>query len=116
MAKVTVYDYKHTDEISLLALPNTYVMNIMYSSGSIFGNPFYKEYKLTRAQRIEKFKVYFEDKMINGDAERTRDWMFTIVDLYKNDIDIALVCACAPKPCHGDIIKLWIETMVGGIL
>jgi len=116
MAKVTVYDYKRIDEASLRMNPKVYVMNIMQNSGSLFGNPFYKEYGLTRAQRIEKFKIYFEDKMLNGDAEGTRDWMIAIVDLYKNGVDIALVCACAPKPCHGDVIKLWIETMAGGIL
>jgi len=114
MAKVTVYDYKHINLISLTADPSVYVQNIMQSSGSPLGNPFFRERELTRAQKIGKFKVYFEKKMVE-DAH-VKKLMFALTELYKQGIDIALICACSPKPCHGDVIKLWIETMAGGIL
>jgi len=117
MAKVIVCNYKNVNWWSCFHLfpdPKVYVYNIMYTSGSILGNPFYNERNLTRSQRIEKFRVYFEDRMKND--ERIKDLMFAMVDLYKKGFDIMLVCACSPKPCHGDVIKLWIETMAGGIL
>jgi len=114
MAKVIVCNYKKVNTVNLFSNPKAYVHNIMYTSGSILGNPFYNERNLTRAQRIEKFRIYFEEKM-KGD-ERIKDLISAMVDLYIKGFDIKLVCACSPKPCHGDVIKLWIETMAGGIL
>ena len=114
MAKVTVCNYKKVNTGNLFSNPKAYVYNIMYTSGSILGNHFYNEKNLTRAQLIENFRIYFEEKMKNDG--RVKDLMCAMTDLYKKGIDIKLVCACSPKPCHGDVLKLWIETMAGGIL
>lgn len=62
---------------------------------SIFGNPFVIGKDGDRAAVIEKFRVYFYDRM-EADADFRRQ-----VQALKGE---RLLCYCAPEPCHGDVI------------
>lgn len=72
---------------------------------SVFGNPMKILHESKRERRIA---VEFFDDWVRNDpgfiAQRTRDAIRALPE------DAVLVCWCAPKQCHGDmIIKLWKE-------
>lgn len=67
---------------------------------SIFGNPFAMKTEADRADVIERYHewlkyMYQHDQLIHDEIHR-------LVDMKD---DIILICWCAPKPCHGDVIK-----------
>jgi hypothetical protein len=66
--------------------------------GSIWGNPFHigGSGRRTREQVIEMYRKYL--------WERLRVGYFTL-DMLKALDGKRLACYCAPKQCHGDIIK-----------
>jgi len=63
---------------------------------SIFGNPFKRAGH--REDNIRQYKRYFWDR-INSDA----DFLDAVLSLEGKD----LICWCAPKPCHGNVILAW---------
>lgn len=73
---------------------------------SIFGNPFEIGKDGTRSEVIEKYEVYFCEKLEN-------DLLFKkefdkLVEMSKNGT-LCLSCWCVPQRCHGEIIKKYIE-------
>lgn len=84
---------------SLLGNPYTYISAYHTLAEFIVKN---------RQDAIEKYKTYFLEKMLH-------DWRFrTAIQMlqkrHASGRDIHLVCWCHPLPCHGDIIKEYIET------
>jgi len=69
---------------------------------SIFGNPFPLTKRTTRAAVIVKHRAWFLERA-------SRDLVF-IAALRKLQEATALVCFCAPDPCHADVIAEWVET------
>ena len=80
--------------------------------GSALGNPFTHgplnrskaEFRcLTREDAIESYEKYLRDKI----AEKDKDICNILNRIYKTAIigEAYLVCYCAPKPCHGEVIK-----------
>ena len=67
---------------------------------SIFGNPFKIGPGCTREQCIEKYRVWFQDKLCGelGSAAKVRTLKGKI-----------LGCWCTPLPCHGDIIIKYLK-------
>jgi hypothetical protein len=66
--------------------------DVYIGRGSIWGNPFKIGDDGTRNQVIEKYEAYLHQ---NGNL------MERLHELNGKN----LVCFCAPKPCHGDILK-----------
>ena len=70
---------------------------------SVFGNPV----RLNKEHERSRVVALFEDWIRNDPsfmAQRARDAIRELPE------DAVLVCWCAPKQCHGDvIIKLWKE-------
>jgi hypothetical protein len=63
---------------------------------SKFGNPFVIGKDGTREDVIRKFEVHAREHLMD--------------DIAKLPVVSVLGCWCAPKPCHGDVIrKLWLE-------
>lgn len=84
--------------------------------GSVFGNPYTHikdkptkaEFVVeTREEAIEKYKEYFYDVILKNEAARVK--LNTMRERAKNE-DIYLLCTCAPKSCHCDIIKEYLNT------
>lgn len=71
---------------------------------SPFGNPFPIRGANTRDVVIDKFKVYFLRR-----AKEDRVFMGAL-RLMKKEAT-ALVCFCAPMPCHGDVISRYLDEM-----
>ncbi len=74
-----------------------YEIYIGRGRGSIFGNPFVIGIDGTREEVIEKYRVYFNEKVTN-DINFKKE-----VLKLKNKI---LGCFCAPLKCHGSIAEI----------
>lgn len=82
-------------------------INIM--RGSVLGNPYEIDKNNRREQVVAKYYGWLRDQY----ASRA-DVYNELMDLAKRhnaSEDIVLVCCCAPKLCHGDIIKKAIESI-----
>lgn len=60
-------------------------------------NPFPMQSGYSREECVKLFKDYFISKLLTGDKVITDAFL----NLRKND---SLICYCAPKACHGDVI------------
>lgn len=83
------------------------VVGIDRPSGSVLGNAFHMTRESQRAEVITNFREsLIDDWHAHGpmSAELQR-----IAELVRNGQDVALACWCAPRPCHGDVIKRAIE-------
>ena len=58
-----------------------------------------------RADSLAKFKTHLWRQMQNPESVE----MKSLILLAQTANDIALVCCCAPKPCHGNIVKAAVE-------
>ncbi|HHB0793402.1 TPA: DUF4326 domain-containing protein [Vibrio cholerae] len=73
--------------------------DINIQRGTMWGNP-YKDG--TREENIERFRVYFIEKIKNKII--TRDHLEVLRGM-------RLGCTCYPKQCHGDIIAYVVNTL-----
>lgn len=94
--------------------------DVYIGRGSVLGNPYSSlpahietkaEFRCeTREESISKFNEYIE-KEIKDKNEKICSELNRIWKLAKAG-DINLVCYCAPKSCHGHIIKKIIESVL----
>jgi hypothetical protein len=80
---------------------------------SPLANPFVIGKDGDRKQVIEKYRKWLWEqcKIPQSTAKRELD---RLVEKYKRGESIVLVCWCAPKRCHADIIKRAIEHFAKG--
>ena len=67
---------------------------------SVFHNPFHEGVDGTRAEVIEKFRIYFYELMA------TRPDLVELLETYRGK---RLACWCKPKACHVDVIVEYLE-------
>lgn len=90
--------------------------DIYIGRGSILGNPFThfdlsktkaEFHCATREESINSFEKYIIQKIQNKDSKICSE----LNRIYKRALegDVNLVCFCAPKSCHGDVLKKIIE-------
>ncbi|AFC22386.1 hypothetical protein F353_gp04 [Vibrio phage CP-T1] len=77
---------------------------------SIFGNPHHLHFEKDRTDVISKYETWFIEQI------NTNGLFKTLVEDMVNDVrkgvSINLMCHCAPKPCHGDVIKRYMESLL----
>ena len=76
---------------------------------SILGNPYRIGIDGNRAQVIEKFRARLDELLKDPNHPVTR--RITELALIARSGDLFLICFCAPKSCHGDVIKQAVERM-----
>jgi len=76
--------------------------------GSPLGNPFAMKSEADRDAVCDQYQAWFDHKVKNGD-ERVMDELRRLYRLAKKG-DLVLGCFCAPKRCHGETIKAFLET------
>ena len=95
--------------------PNYYYIG-RSKTGNILGNPYtHLDVEKTiafyqckdRDEAINSYEAYF-DAMYGHNKEFTKT-IDEIYEKYKNGEEVYLGCWCAPKRCHGDIIKQKLE-------
>ena len=67
---------------------------------SILGNPFKIGIDGNRQQVIEKFRVYFHERIAH-------DMLFKAKVLSLKDMIVG--CYCKPEPCHGDVYVEYLD-------
>ena len=86
------------------------------SRDSVLGNPFTHLKGSTRAKKVVKtredairlYSEYFDIAYrSNEDFKLCIDYIY---EKYKSGEDVYLGCYCAPQPCHGDVIKMKLES------
>ena len=76
-------------------------LGVSYRDG-YFGNPFRMKEESDRQKVINKYRLFFEDRI-----KRDPEFKSRIEDLK----DKTLGCFCKPLNCHGDVIKEYLENM-----
>lgn len=76
-------------------------------ANSPFANPYtVKDYG--RELCLKKYAEWLDKKLKDKNSPQ-RVQFDTMINLLREGHDIKLVCFCAPKPCHGDILKNRLE-------
>ena len=73
------------------------------------GNPFYMHNEAERDTVCDQYKEYFNRKITEKTDTMFLDYLRTIYKLALQK-PVALACWCAPKRCHGETIKAFIES------
>lgn len=85
-------------------LSNT--INIEIGRTSVLGNPFFMKNEQMRDEVCCRYELYFK-----GEMKKRREFYKEIARIYKlaklNNIN--LQCFCAPKRCHGETIKKFLD-------
>ena len=91
---------------------NTKVVNMKYEAYDVyigragrgqdgyFGNPFILQVGESRGSSLDKYRVYFHERLTTDSEFRKR-----ILELKGK----TLGCFCKPYPCHGDIIAEYLN-------
>lgn len=66
-----------------------------------FGNPYRLTDESRRAEVIAKYAQHFQERLRDPEFKRR------VLELKGK----RLVCFCAPKPCHGDVIAAWLNSL-----
>ena len=87
-----------------------HVIAIDRPSGSVLANQHHMAHEICRGDVIARFRADLAmDWRANGPM---RAEVERIAELVRSGQDIALACWCAPKACHGDVIKRAIEAIL----
>ena len=82
---------------------------------SIIGNPFTHIPKGTlakfivrdREEAVSKYEAWIREEMVSNEAIKKE--INRLVDKYRIEGKLILICWCSPLACHGDVIKKIIE-------
>lgn len=84
---------------------------------SVFGNPFIIGRDGTRDNVVNLYRVYLAQHLSRSSG--SEDYIFAqlmkLAREHKAGKTVRLVCYCAPKKCHAEIIKAWIEKFAENI-
>jgi hypothetical protein len=76
--------------------------------GTMLGNPYPMKNESEREECIRKFSEYF---FLPENYEKFLPYLKRIKQREKEHGTVYLVCFCAPKACHGDIIKKAVDSL-----
>lgn len=79
---------------------------------SPLGNPFAIGRDGTREEVIAKYSEWLTRAISPGVNRAARDEFTRLWRKAKAGEDLTLVCWCAPKACHGDVIKQRLESFL----
>lgn len=74
-------------------------------------NPFNIGKKFSRETSLYNYKHWLINSYKNKKGPGYKE-LIRLLDLYKSDPNIKLVCWCKPEACHGDIIKQVLDWMI----
>jgi hypothetical protein len=76
-------------------------------TGSVLANPENLKSESDRIANIARYEIWLNGKM-KSDTPQKRE-VLRLKALWKVTGSLTLICWCAPKPCHGEVIKRFIE-------
>ena len=81
---------------------------------SILGNPYYLSNEEDRDKVCDKYNHYFNNLVSDLDQHKKFKLALDIlIKLYQKYGKLNLFCWCAPKRCHVEIIKQYLEEKLG---
>ena len=83
-------------------LPGVYI-----GRPSPWGNPFHVSAGVTREDVIARYETWLRNQL--RESWQTRKLFDMLCKHVEDHKPLRLLCYCAPKPCHGDVIKKLIE-------
>jgi len=91
-------------------LTSTYEVYIgRNGKGSVLQNNYIISQDGTRAEVIEKYKKDLKERYLK-DA-KTRGYL-NALSIIAQHLTLVLVCHCKPLPCHGDVVKECLESII----
>ena len=82
--------------------------NVYYGfEGSVLANPESLRSEADRDANIARYDIWLTEKL-KSDTPQKRE-IRRLRKLYKTAGELTLICWCAPKACHADVIKRFIE-------
>jgi len=82
--------------------------NVYYGfEGSVLANPESLRSEADRDANIARYAIWLTEKL-KSDTPQKRE-IRRLRKLYKTAGELTLICWCAPKACHADVIKRFIE-------
>lgn len=79
---------------------------------SPLGNPFAIDAKTSRAKAIDLYREWLL-KMLETENP-TRKAFMVLVDHYRKEGEMTLICWCAPLQCHAEVIREFVLEVVRG--
>lgn len=76
---------------------------------SVLGNPFYMASEAQRDEVCDRYAEYFKRKFEQNVA--FREELRRIYRIYRHYKKLELFCWCAPKRCHAETIREFLENM-----
>lgn len=76
-------------------------VNIM--RGTPLGNPYPLNKKVTREMVIDEYRIWLREQYAQRRPAGRE--LIRLARLVQKGHDLTLVCCCAPKACHGDVVK-----------
>jgi len=80
---------------------------IYIGRGSPLGNPYPINAQTTRKKSVDQYKISLNQKIKNQDPQVIEALNNITNKAETGDVD--LICFCAPRLCHGEIIKAVVE-------
>ena len=87
-----------------------YPYQVRVDRKTIFGNPFPMKNESKRDEVCDKYAEYFKTRMNKKDAFAAE--IVKLVHIFERYGKLELFCWCAPKRCHAETIKEYIESEV----
>lgn len=85
--------------------------DVRVDRASIVGNPYFMKDESMRDEVCDKYEKYFMHNIVNN--KDFREFVLNLVSIYEKYGKLNLYCWCAPKRCHAETIKNYIERLVG---
>lgn len=76
-------------------------------AGSPLGNPEWLRDEVDRAANIARYRRWLLERLVPGSPQLAE--IERLRQVYNERGELNLVCYCAPKACHGDVIKTCLE-------
>jgi hypothetical protein len=82
--------------------------NVQVDRKSVLGNPFFMKSETQRDEVCGKYETYFYEKIKDEDSAFAKE-IRKLHQIYREHGKLNLFCWCAPKRCHAEVIKTYIE-------
>jgi len=79
------------------------------NGGSVLQNNYFIGRDGTREEAIQKYKIDLREKY-NNDT-RLRNYLHALAVIARS-MTLVLICHCKPLPCHGDVVKECLESII----
>ncbi len=73
------------------------------------GNPFPMKSELYRDGVCNEYQVYFDKQLRSPNGIPILQYLEMLIHVYRQYGKLRLFCWCAPKRCHGETIKEYLE-------